>query len=51
MLGYTLVTGFHESFDKFSESMNAEVGYEVDPREIQTLDVGYINGMPTPKAA
>ena len=51
MLGYTLVTGFHESFDEFSESMTAEVGYEVDPREIQTLDVGYINGMPTPKAA
>ena len=26
--------------------MNAEVGNEVDPREIQTLDVSYINGMP-----
>jgi hypothetical protein len=50
-LGYTLVPGFHESFDEFSESMTAEVGYEVDPREIQTLDVSYINGMLAPQAA
>ena len=31
--------------------MTAEVGYEVDPREIQSLDVSYINGMLAPQAA
>ena len=38
---------------KIAAEINKKVGYEVDPREIQgkTLEVSYINGMPTPQAA
>ena len=38
---------------KIAAEINKKVGYEVDPREIQgkTLEVSYINGMPSPQAA